>query len=109
LARRRQFICVSLAFVPLTALSTSVFGEVTARVLGHDASVVPAIPFLGLWAVVNYRHVKWPCPSCGHPFFFGVFGYSPFADSCRHCGLAKWASPVKAGEQQVAADKARRC
>lgn len=40
----------------------------------------------------------WPCPCCKNAFFIDWYGAIRFVQTCRHCGLEKWAEPGDDGQ-----------
>ena len=66
---------------------------------GGNATLLTALVWMLVVAVVGYQKWNFACPRCGEMFFrkFDArpsrrdWQHNPFARRCMHCGLAKWA------------------
>ena len=94
----RAFWLIFVGYLPTLAL----VDRVVRRALGDAANTTTLlVAFLWLiaFAITGYHKSNFACPRCGEMFFRTwddrrwrkTWSSNPFARSCRHCGLGKWA------------------
>lgn len=91
--RIRVFAAVVASLVCCAAPTNLLFRPFLSQAVGEEMALwCCGAPWALAWVVAVYRYAWWPCPSCGRPFFYGLY-FAPWAHSCMHCGLPKWSEP----------------
>lgn len=87
--RKRRTILVLLLIGYLPA---GIFAAILSNALiGSDKLLVPvALCWMAAYAIAAHRVAHFPCPRCGHPFFFSGWSYVPWTRECLHCSWPKW-------------------
>ena|SRR5689334_1947372 len=93
----RAFWIVFVLYLPALAFLGRVLGP-TRR--GGPVIFGAAVVWMAAFAIIGYQKTNFRCPKCEEPFFYKFdnrpwrmsWQHNPFARSCIHCGLPKWAA-----------------
>jgi len=95
--RRRNLAWFAfLGYVPVVF----VIAQLSVRIFGtFIPAFVVAIVWMVFFGIAGNLALRFPCPSCGKPFFAKWWYYHGAARRCVHCGLPKYAEPTAKNRQ----------